>query len=137
MLKRSRRHGKKILRNYVKKISKNQITMMVWLVIQNETSWSAVRWALRSTAVYKTSGCNEILAETVISLKNDAIKVLHLLCQQIWKPSSGHRTGKGQSSSQFPRRIVPKNVLTIGQLHSSPMPVCSFLKSCMLGFSTM
>ena len=29
------------------------------------------------------------------------------------RPSSGHRTGKGQSSSQFPRRVVAKNVLTI------------------------
>ena len=51
--------------------------------------------------------------------------------------SSGHRTGKGQSSSQFPRRVVPKNVLTIGQLHSSSMLVRSCLKSCMLGFSIM
>ena len=39
------------------------------------------------------------------------------------RPSNGHRTSKGQSSSQFPRRVVLKNVLTIGQLHSSPMPV--------------
>ena len=39
------------------------------------------------------------------------------------RPSSGHRTEKGQSLSQFPRRVVPKNVLTIWQLHSSPMPV--------------
>ena len=31
------------------------------------------------------------------------------------RPSSGQRTGKGQSSSQFPKRVVPKNVLTIGQ----------------------
>ena len=30
------------------------------------------------------------------------------------RPSIGHRTGKGQSSSQFPRRVVLKNVLTIG-----------------------
>ena len=30
------------------------------------------------------------------------------------RPSSGHRTRKGQSSSQFPRRVVLKNVLTIG-----------------------
>ena len=37
------------------------------------------------------------------------------------RPSSGHRTGNGQSSSQFPRRVVPKNALTIRQLHSSPM----------------
>ena len=51
------------------------------------------------------------------------------------RPSSGHRTGKGQCSSQFPRRIVPKNVLAIGQLHLSPMLVRSYLKSCMLGFS--
>ena len=35
--------------------------------------------------------------------------------------SRGHRTGKGQSSSQVPRRVVPKNVLTIRQSHSFPM----------------
>ena len=53
------------------------------------------------------------------------------------RPSSGHRTGKGQSSFQFPRRVVLKNVLTIGRLHSSPTIVRSCLKSCMLGFSIM
>ena len=31
------------------------------------------------------------------------------------RPCSDHRTGKGQSSSQFPRRVVSKNVLTVGQ----------------------
>ena len=44
-----------------------------------------VKWALRSTTVNKSSGCDEILAELFKSLKDDAIKVLHLLCQQIWK----------------------------------------------------
>ena len=44
------------------------------------------------------------------------------------RPSSGHRIGKGQSSFQFPRRVVPKNALTIGQLHSSPILVRSCLK---------
>ena len=39
------------------------------------------------------------------------------------RASSGHRTGKGQSSSQFPRRVVLKNVLIIRQLHSSPVLV--------------
>ena len=53
------------------------------------------------------------------------------------RPSIGHRTRKGKYSFQFPRRVVPKNVLTIGQLHSSPMLVRSCLKSCMLGFSIM
>ena len=44
-----------------------------------------VKWTLRSTAVNKASGCNEIPAELFKSLKDDAIKVLHSLCQQIWK----------------------------------------------------
>ena len=37
------------------------------------------------------------------------------------RPGSSHRTEKGQSSSQFPRMVVLKNVLTIRQLYSSPM----------------
>jgi len=44
---------------------------------------SKVKWALRSTAVNKASGCNENPAELFKSLKEDAIKVLHLLCQHI------------------------------------------------------
>ena len=43
-----------------------------------------VKWAL-STAVNKASGCDEIPAELFKSLKDDAIKILHSLCQQIWK----------------------------------------------------
>ena len=42
-----------------------------------------VKWALRSTAVNKASGCNETPAELFKSLQEDAIKVLHLLCQHI------------------------------------------------------
>ena len=50
------------------------------------------------------------------------------------RPSSGHRTGKGQFSSQFPKRTVLKNVLhqTIAFIS---MLIRSFLKSCMIGFS--
>ena len=51
--------------------------------------------------------------------------------------SSGHRTGRDQFSSQFPRRAVLKIVQIVRQLHSSPMLVRSCLKSCMLGFSIM
>ena len=37
----------------------------------------------------------------------------------------------------IPKRVVLKNVLTVGQWHSSPKLVRSCLKSCMLGFSIM
>ena len=38
------------------------------------------------------------------------------------KLSSGHRTGKGQFSFQSPKKVIPKNVQTNAQLHSSQMP---------------
>ena len=37
------------------------------------------------------------------------------------KPSSGHRTGKGQFSFQSQRKAMPNNVQTTTQLHSSHM----------------
>ena len=51
------------------------------------------------------------------------------------KLRSGHRTGKGQSLSQFRRRAVLKNAQTTRQLHSSPMLVRLCSKSSKLGFS--
>ena len=53
------------------------------------------------------------------------------------RPSSSHQIEKAQSSCQFPSKVVLKNALTIGQLHSSPMLVRTCLQSCMLGFSIM
>ena len=43
------------------------------------------RWALGSTAVNKASGCDGIPVELFKTLKDDAVKVLHSICQQIWK----------------------------------------------------
>ena len=50
--------------------------------------------------------------------KDDAVKVLHSICQR-GKLSSGHRTGKGRFSSQSQRKAMPKNDQTTTQLHSS------------------
>ena len=44
-----------------------------------------VKWALRSIAVNKTSGCHGIPVELFKTLKDDDIKVLHSICPQIWK----------------------------------------------------
>ena len=81
-----------------------------------------VKWALGSTAVNRDSGCNRIPVELFKTLKDDAIKMLTFnMLSKSGRPSSSHKIGKGQSSSQFPRRVALKNVQTIGQLHSSPM----------------
>ena len=58
----------------------------MWLVTKRPDILEyEVKWALRSTAVNKASGCNEIPEEIFKSLKEDAIKALHSLCQQIWE----------------------------------------------------
>ena len=44
-----------------------------------------VKWTLGSTAVNKAGGCNGIPAKLFKILKDDAVKVLHSICQQIWK----------------------------------------------------
>ena len=46
---------------------------------------SEVKWVLKSTAVNKASGCDGIPVKLFKILKDDAIKVLHSICQQIWK----------------------------------------------------
>ena len=76
-----------------------------------------VKWALESITTNKASGGDGISVELFQILKDDAVKVLHSICQQIWKLSSGHRTGKGQFSFQSQRRAMLKNVQTIAQLY--------------------
>ena len=44
-----------------------------------------VKWALRSITRNKTSGGDGIPAELFQILKDDSVKVLHSICQQIWK----------------------------------------------------
>ena len=44
-----------------------------------------VKWALGSIAVNKASGDDGIPVELFLILKDDAVKVLHSICQQIWK----------------------------------------------------
>ena len=44
-----------------------------------------VKWALGNITTNKASGGDEIPVELFQILKDDAVKVLHLICQQIWK----------------------------------------------------
>ena len=44
-----------------------------------------VKWALESITTNKASGGDRISVELFSILKDDAVKVLHSICQQIWK----------------------------------------------------
>jgi len=54
-----------------------------------------VKWALGNITTNKASGGGGITVELFQILKDGAVKVLHSVCQQIWKTQHGHRTGKG------------------------------------------
>ena len=78
-----------------------------------------VKWALGSITTNKASGSDGIPVERFQILKDDAVKVLHSICQQYpgytqysGKLSSGHRTGKGQFSFQSQRKAMPENAQT-------------------------
>ena len=63
-----------------------------------------VKWALGSITMNKASGDDGIPVELLQILKDDAVKVLYSICQQIWKTHSGHRTGKGHFSFQSQKK---------------------------------
>ena len=50
---------------------------------------SEVKWALESITTDKASGGDGIPFELFQILKDDAVKVLHSICQQIWKTQQG------------------------------------------------
>ena len=72
-----------------------------------------VKWAWGSI-MNKASGGDGIPVELFQILKDDAVKVLHSICQQIWETQQWPQDWK--MSVFIP---VPKNVQTIAQLHSS------------------
>ena len=78
-----------------------------------------VKRALGSITANKASGGNVIAAELFQILKDEAVKVLHSISQQVWKTQQCHRTGKDQFSFQSQRKAMPKNAQTTAQLHSS------------------
>ena len=93
-------------------------------------------WVLESVTTNKVSGGDGIPVELFQILKDDAVKVMHSICQQIWKTQQWPEDWNSQFSFQSQRKAMPKNAQTTTQLHSSPMLV----KQCSIfsrpGFSS-
>ena len=81
-----RRGGKNTQKNCIKKIFMTQIIMMIWIThLEPDILECEVNWALGSITLNKASGGNEIPVELFQILKDDAVKVLYSIRQQIWK----------------------------------------------------
>ena len=77
-------------------------------------------WALESITTNKASGGDEIPVELFQILKDNAVKVLHSICQQIWKTQQGPQDWKGSVFIPVPKK-GNANVQTNTQLGSFPM----------------
>ena len=78
-----------------------------------------VKWALRSITTNKASGGDGIPVEQFQILKDDAVKVMHSICQQMWKTQQWPQPWKSQFSFQSQRKAVTKNAQTTAQMYSS------------------
>ena len=67
-----------------------------------------VRWALESIITNKASGGDGILIKLFQILKDDAVKVLHSICQQIWKTQQGPQNWKRSVFIPIPKKGNPK-----------------------------
>ena len=95
-----------------------------------------VKWALDSITTNKASGGDGIPVELFQILKDDAVKMLHSICQQIWKTQQWPQDWKRSVFIPIPKKAMPKNVQTTAQLHSSHMLVKSCSKFSRPGFSS-
>ena len=63
-----------------------------------------VKWALGNITTNKASGGNAILIELFQILKDDAVKVLHSKCQQIWKTKQWPKDWKRSVFIPIPKK---------------------------------
>ena len=74
-----------------------------------------VKWALGSITIDKASGGDEILVELFQILEDDAVKMLHSICQHIWKTQQGPKDWK---KSVFIPILKKSNVKECSNYHT-------------------
>ena len=77
-----------------------------------------VKWALGSITTNKAKGGDGIPAELLQILKDDAVKVLHSICQCIWKTQQWPQDWKTSVFIPISKKGNAKNVQTTTQSHS-------------------
>ena len=78
-----------------------------------------VRWALESITMNKPSGGDGIPVELFQILKDDAVKVLHSICQKIWKTQQWPQDWNRSIFIPIPKKCNAKNAQTTAHLLSS------------------
>jgi len=78
-----------------------------------------VKWALGSITMNKASGGDGILIELFQILTDDAVKVLHSICQQMWKTQQWPQDWKRSVFIPIPKKGNAKECSNHQTMHSS------------------
>ena len=78
-----------------------------------------VKWALGSITMNKANGGDGIPVEPFQILKDDAVRVLHSICQQIWKTQQWPQDWKSSVFIPIPKKGNAKECSNYCTLHSS------------------
>ena len=78
-----------------------------------------VKWALGSITMKKASGSDGIPVDCFQILKEDAVKVLHSICHQIWKTQQWPQDWKRSVFIPIPKKGNAKECSNDHTLHSS------------------
>ena len=96
-----------------------------------------VNWALGSITMSKANGGDGISVEIFQILKDDAMKVLHSICQQIWKTQQRPQGRKRSVFIPTPKKGNAKSIQTTVQLYSFHKLARLYSKAFRLGFSSL
>ena len=91
--------------------------------LESDTLEYEVKWALGSITMNKASGGDGIPVELLQILEDDAVKVLHSICQQIWKTQQWPQDWKRSVFTLIPKKSNAKEYSNYRTLHSSHMLV--------------
>ena len=75
------------------------------------------KWALGRITISKASGGDETPVELFQILKDDAVKVLHSICQQIWNTQQWPQDWKRSVFILIPKKRQCQSIQTTTQLH--------------------
>ena len=78
-----------------------------------------IKWALGSITMKKANVGDRIPAEIFQILKDDAVKVLHSICQQIWETQQWPQDWKRSVFIPIPKKGNAKDAQTTSQFYSS------------------
>ena len=90
---------------------------MITQLEPNILEWK-LKWALESITTDKASGGDGILVELIQILKDDAVKVLHSICQQIWETQQWPQDQKMSVFTPIPEK---GNAKECSNYHTIPL----------------